>query len=567
MVNESGEEPAPEHPDFDYDKFKEKLNKKLAPSSVDLFKEKAKNALFEATGKREKEAKVELSEQSITFTSPEGEEFNPHEELDLGEEVSFRVIDKDERGARVSVGKREIDIPRSWLEEDRPHQGLKILHEIAHIAVAEQNPARQHIIDDIRMQQQVASRLITSPDKTLGSIIEELGALTELGYLSDLGFTDRSERIEYISQSAHKVKQLADDGLLGKYFGQLTLTEYELRIEEERKAWAVALSLYRKAKQKGIVIDNRPINEIFEMINLTLATSILPKLTHAVKRKSFRQEMGLPKKIEKKPKYIANPLQVFSEYNQALQEVSEQASKELKEALYLDEKEVKDVKITPIMQVDSRIMRKSSSFASRLFGEGQEFEIDKKTESLVRLACLAFYKYQQRWQQEVVENFQHPYHKAQKDKWGPEDMKIVGTVDVSSVAGVEGRYSIIFRTVDAGKGQRKDAIETNTVHYDERVKDLESLPVPAHRDRGNSFLFAYRRIPHEGSDYTGYQIAGERMEIIREAEKHAQEHDVPDDQKVARYLESRGYDINTVGVIWIGASGIFVGHLERKAEE
>lgn len=564
MVNEAGEQPKPKDNDFDYLEFKKKLFKRLNPSSSDLYEEKVKNSVLETSGKRKKEAEVEVDDQSIKFTSPEGEEFNPLEELDLSEKVNFRLIDKDDRGARVSVGRKEVDLPRSWIEGDSPHQGLKILHEIAHIAAAEQNPARRHIIDDIKMQKMATSQLMTSKDKKIGTIVEEITALTELGYLSDFGIINLSERTDYIGESVHKIKKLADEGLLGKYFGQLSLTEYELNVEEERKAWALALSLYRKAKQKGVVIDNRSNDEIFEMIDLSLATRIRSGRTGFVKRKSFRKEMGLPEEIDDKPQVIPNPLQLFNEYNQALERVTQEATKDLREALYLDGGELKDVKITPITQVDSRIIRKSRSLFSKTFGEGKEFEIDKKTESLVRTACLAFYKYQKRWQNERIEEFTHPYHVAQKDKWGAENMKIVGTVDVSSVSGIDGRYSVVFRTTDVGKGYPRNRVETNTVHFDEKEENLEDLPAPAFRDKGDSFLFAYRRIPHEGSDYTGYQIAGERMEIIEEAKKYAQEHDVPEDQKVARYLESRGYDINTVGSIWIGLYGTFVGFLDEE---
>lgn len=561
MINEGGEAPKPK--EFDYNEFKNRLESKVSPSPLALYVEKTKNTLLERTGRREKEAEVEVTKKSLQFSSKDGERFDPLEELQL-DDLTFTKTDEDDFGARTSIGKKEINIPESWVNGEVPHQGLKILHEIAHIAVAEQNPGRRHIIDDVRTQQLATSRLLNNPDQSLGDIVDEINALSELGYISDLGFSDFEERRDYISQLVHNVKRVADDGLLKEYFGQLSLTEYELRIEEERKAWALALSLYRKARQKGVVIDNRSNEQIFEMIDLTLATNILPDLTHAVKRKSFRKEMGLPETIEDKPDYLANPLHTFTEYTKSLQEISDKTREDIKKALHLNEREVKETKITPITQVDSRIIKKSRFVLSRIFGEGKEVEIDRKTEAQVRLACLAYYSFQKNWQNERIQDMMtYPYFKEQIDKWGAENMKIVGTVNVSSVTGVDGRYMVTFRTTDVGKGSPKGRVESNTVFFDEKVDDLEGLPVPVHRDREDSFLFAYRHIPHEGSDYTGFQLVGERMQIIKEAGDYAQKNNIPEDQKVARYLESRGYDINTVGSIWVGMSGTFSGYLKE----
>jgi hypothetical protein len=551
----------PQKETFDYGKFREKLTKRFEVRPWDLFAEKAKNTLLEKVGKREKEASVSYSDGAIVFTNDRGEVFDPIAEYFPGNRPEIKLVDGDDRDARTLLASRKIDIPKNWVGK-RPHQGLKPLHELAHVRLFDQDPARQHAIDDIRLQQLAVSHMINDPKIPIGSIVEELQTLTNIGIVSDLGIPDKDQRVEYLSKMVHDIKRLADDGLAKQYFGEVSLQEYELRIEQERNAWTVALSMHREARSRGITIDNRPIEKIFDSIDTALATQILPEWTHAVKRRSFRKKIGLPEKAGAKPESLTDSLAAFSLVSDYYENLRERASTQLREALHIQDGEVRHARLTSIAQVDSRIIEANSGPLAGLFGKAKEVEIDSKTEAHVRLCLLAYQDWQKDWQSRHVAVYGGGYSPEEQESWNSDNMQIVNTVDISSNVGTD-RKTVAFRTANVGKGMPPERIESNIVFLDEKIRDLEAKPIPIYAEAGSSFLFAYRRTSEGGFNIRGFQLIGERIDIIHNAGRYAKEHSIPDDMKVARYLESMGYDVNTVGEICIGMSGTFAGFLKK----
>jgi hypothetical protein len=564
----------PESPPFDFSAFQGKLKHMLNPSQLSLFAERAKMSILEKLGKRDKEASIQLlssstEEQRLVFIGENGAEFDPLESRNTGlsensDPITYSLIDGSDFDARTLPEARCIDLPRNWLDKQNPHQGLKALHEIAHVIVRDRNPSYSHVLDEIKINNVINEYFLYMPKISQGQIVTDIQKLIDAKLFSNMGISDPGERAKYLDKRVREYAKIATrDSLLQRVYAQNTLLEYETNTQLERNVWVETLQLVRAAKRQGVIIDNRPVREQFDLIDLALATKIRPDWTHAVHHPLFRRRMGLPEHAGPRPKLAAMPVESAVWVVEKLERMQQDASNRLRERLHLSDEPVENftVRITPVSAVDSRIIHAGDP----LFFESDDsptLSIDREMETKIKLCVIAYQTWQNNWQTDHLEKYYDTMDSAEYHSFyvGAKQMVIVGDIDVSEVMGVPGRYTVLFRAANVGQGMDPKRIESDSVYYDNHIVDIEDKPVPAHRDNKTSYLFALRTKPEDEYGYVGWQLIGERMELIDKAEAYAQSQDIQT-KKMEAYLRSQGYDTGTVGEIWIGLSGSHAGYL------
>lgn len=555
-------------PRWDFKTFQKNVVRQVSGQSFyQMATEFVRNKALERVGKREKEAKLEITTsdgQNRLVFRKNGEVFDPaekffpkkdrftDEEIKPIEVKTVKGTDFDARAYFPPASR--LELPEKWLDPHRPHQGIKALHELAHMALFLENPAYQYVRDDFRMQQLIAGWFLTESKRPVGELVGIVENLVQKGDFSNFGITDKEERTAYIRSTIDKFERVAQEGKLEltSLLGQTSLLMYLADVELERNTWALALNMLRDAKKAGFVIDNRPTKEIFKDIDVMLATRVTPGFTAAVKRPSSRKELGLPEKPEEKPIISPTPLEDLTGYLREVDKAVEKAGNEVRDYLHLNDEDIdpQSVRLTPISQIDSRIIKTGSW----LFGADGTVTIDQEMESLIRICCSAFHEHDARWQKKHLQEFGEVIFPDERVNWTfGEGRVIVGDIKVSSVSGVPERYTVTFLTARNGGGKSPESMESNTVIFDRKPENLDEPPAPI-ADRGDNYYFARRVSPEGGFTRVGWQIVGEMMSIYGEAMKYAEEKGITQD-KLKAYLESQGYDSNTIGELWMAYSG------------
>jgi hypothetical protein len=561
----------PEKPTFNYLEVQKKLYDQVKDNSFQLAVEKFVNWSSEAVGVRKKEAKLvnKGENQRILLENEKGEVLDPAELSDHKDEsksnsqpLTTIIVDEGPESGRTIVSKGELFLPKPWVD-GRPHQGMRVLHEVAHNLVFRENPAYQHIVDELRIQKMAAELMATSSEMPMGDINEFILGSIDAKLISNLGINEPEGLKAHIGKIVSDTNRIFNEGpeVFEDYYGQLALTEYEVTAQRERNVWAKTLKMMRLAKEKGFVIDNRSPDKIFDQVDISLASRVLPNWTNIVKRKSFRKRFGLPDQVEEKPRLASMPLEVAVAKLESAQRFRDAVSDSVREYLGHNLGDVlrNETTITPISQADSQIIKPRDW----LLGKSEGIKIDRRTETLVKLA-LGVYNKIHTEREEKLMSLRGITESDEDGRWKPEGgVKIVDNINISADGHGSKQYSVSFNTTNVGGGHFKSRIESNLMFIREGRSDLDDDIAPAYQTSREMYLFANRVTPEKGQKVTGLQIIGEIMDIRGEAIRWARENGIEKNQ-VAEYVKSQGYDQETVGSILLGDTGRFAGHIREN---
>jgi hypothetical protein len=593
-MSESAEVGVPPQ-EFDYPKFQQKLEEKIGDHSrFNLFVERTLNVAAEKVGVRKNESRAKVMEsdgkKSILFVNESGATLDPvkaiinsphnrpkSEENIGGEDGQTRNLNVDfeilpagpnsdfEAGIRYAPN-LTVSIPANWVDNSRPHSGIRVLHELGHAELYNENPSRIHIVHDLFIQKTVAELVIIDPKRPVGEIADTINWMIDSGGLSDLGISDKSQCEQYINRTIQEVIHLSQgsEELFSNFYQNVVFSEYQARVQNERDAWARGLKVFREAKRRGFLLDNRPTPKIFEEIDVALATRVTPQLTYGVKRLSSRAELGLPAKAEDRQQAIPMPLELNVAILRMLEKKSAETGDNIRSYLRLSDETIdkKTQRLTPIALVDSRIIKEDEGpFAVKT--ESQRPSVNREMESLVRLAVTAFQKREREFQEEHFRKFGDVIAPEEQKNWTfAKDMVVAGDIYLSKV--LDNRYQISFVTAGNGAGYDPRKMNSNMVLFDRNSDSADREPAPIARSNPE-YVFAERVKPEAGDSngFTGWQLVGEIFQIRDAAKEYAKANNIEEDNMVRMYLEQLGYNPKTIGMIWVGYSGGHAGYLSQ----
>jgi hypothetical protein len=285
--------------DFDFHDFRRKLVRRLHPSKLSQLIEQFKDIGLECIGERGSEAKPLLVKDAtgtnkLVFYSGKAI-YDPEESLGLKLNITL-LENTNGINAFVQSGLGKLSLPEQWLRLSTLHNNLKIMHEVGHIAVFASDPIRAKAFDDLKIKLRLTEYLLQVGEQSVMTLIDEIIDWYKSGFYANMGITD----FDTLRNDIHSLcKELAsihktNPSSFIRMYREIQFALYVENIKQERDAWAVALKEHQKAKQRGVNLDNRPADEIFLMIDESIATYIKPHYTLAIKRRKSRRTLGLP---------------------------------------------------------------------------------------------------------------------------------------------------------------------------------------------------------------------------------------------------------------------------------
>ncbi len=527
--------------DFDFQNFREKLSRDLYRENTDLgiTLRYARNWFNEKTGAAQHESILSLQDGRPVFTSSSGEKIDPITEY-LGGRAEVQVIPgRDIHAARASLASRLIEIPEVWVKDRNRHQGLKYLHEVGHLILAAEDPNRVYVDDEIKMQLSIMELVFNDPKMACGDLISFMELLIESGMMSNLGIADRVQRDQFIRGVIDRIFTVRAEGreaLLNLYM-EISVTDFVSGVKNERDAWAIALKMMRKLKERGVTVDNRPFDEISLEVDKSLSFSVEPQFTFAVKDVNNRRKLGLPEHAEEKPVADHFALERMAERAAQMMELREEAGRAVREFMQIHDEDtpMDGALLTSPRDLDSRVINLDEEF------DAMDYELEEMVRAVVQLLPII-----------ISQQLNQPVS---------EGMKILGLINLAAVPFVDGRYQLSFRSIDDGLYERPSEdcarINANTFVFDERVnlrKLDETYPM---REREN-YLLAYR-VGH------GWEFVG-KYDDLREEAFSSQSAETYEGSRIAKMLKDRGYTPDMIAEVSTGIHGIFSGFLRNKPE-
>jgi hypothetical protein len=534
---------------FDYQKFRQNIDRILFPGRVARVKENILDDVLVNQGKRQKEARFEpiTSEisSSLTLRNGKGEALDLIREFiipitnsvnpDLPDPTVNILKSPDNNGFTLPAAGR-INIPQSWISNADRHQGIKVAHELGHLAAFRADPSSRYLYDDTLCQLTVIENLIENPDMSKGDMVNEFIGMKNDGIISDLGFHDWPSFIDYISQTVDKMQTIAESlpEARSLVLKDLKKQAYIQQINSEKAAWVFTRKILEESKKRGFVIDNRPEAEISLTISASLGSRVEPGVTYAVENRTDRIKLGLPEFPEAEPDF--NNMSVEGLLND-IYKMRKEFTKHTEE--YIGHFGLVD-SINPIVdretslnQVDSRTIIGVAS----LFGDEKPAQITKIQETQVRLIIAAY----QLWTEAYFQNAE----KTMTDKSEKRRHLLIGNVAYADVAGVPNRHQLMFRTIGANAEISPKSIHGFSAIFDTKIHDYSVMPL---ENKKCNYLFAKRLVPENGSDFVGWQVIGE-MTRIRDLAYQSGDKTVSESARIEKYLADTGYDTSDVGCV------------------